>query len=75
MALNCVCFITVLWRMNKLHHDFLCFSCNAAQQLRIKVKMDLRFIRKSELLQVFDLSRQQTNICTGTYAFKSVLLR
>lgn len=61
--------------MNKLHHDFLCFSCNAAQQLRIKVKMDLRFIRKSELLQVFDLSRQQTNICTGTYAFKSVLLR
>lgn len=57
--------------MNKLNHDFLCFSWNVAQKLRIKVRMDLRLIRKIELLQIFDLSRQQTNICMGTYAFKS----
>lgn len=25
-----ICFITVLWGMNKLNHDFLCFSWNVA---------------------------------------------
>lgn len=53
-----LCFITVLWKMNKYNHYFLCFSWNVAQESRIKVKMDLRLIRKSELLQVFDLSHQ-----------------